>query len=163
MRLISMENYWKCWLTSITLFSVFISLFSLSLPLPPSLPAFLFLSSSLPAGLVVSWAQHPSGPIDGWPAGVVRPRCAIYTALFLFVSLLDHPSLPLSRYLIPQLVSVARLTAPQDKCSASFSSIPQTEGYAIRAHTHWGPIHTHFNTWCQIIQLAEKWESFARQ
>lgn len=61
--------------------------------LPPCLLS-LFISSSTPAGLVVSWVQLPSGPIDGWAYGCSdAPYCASTQPSFFFVSLLDHLSL----------------------------------------------------------------------
>lgn len=111
----------------------------LTLPLPLFPPSFLFLPSSPQLAILSTASQWATR----WLAcGCYEaPAAHPHSPLSFHAALLDHPSLSL--YLIPQLVSVARLTAPQDKCCASFSSTPQTEGYAMRAHMHTGDQRTH--------------------
>lgn len=90
-RSISVESYWKkndIYYSSFS-FSFYNSfLRGLQLTLL-SVSATSFLPACLPLPPLISWAPHPSGPIEAQPTGVVRPPLWIYTALFLFVSLLD--------------------------------------------------------------------------
>lgn len=100
-RLISVDNYWKCWLTSITFFS--------EVP-KSSAHSFLCLCHFLSPCLPSSSSPHPpswsccilstaSQQANRWRAyGCCEAPLCIYTALFLFVSLLDHPSFSFSLF-----------------------------------------------------------------